>query len=62
MTTNTNTLPNTDSPEVMQQAISIWLTNLIWEQASRLIPDEKVEAEVTSIYARVYKAVSHAHK
>lgn len=62
MTTNTSSLPNTDSPEVMQQAITMWLTNLIWEQTSRLVPDEKVEEEVTSIYHRVYKLVSQAHK
>ena len=62
MSTNANALPDTDSPEVMQQAIAMWLTGLVWEQTSRLIPDEKVEAELTSIYHRVYQLVSQAHK
>lgn len=62
MNSPTQGLPDTDSPEVMQQAISAWLTSMIWEQTSRLVPDEKVEEEITSIYSRVYKLVNGVHR
>lgn len=54
-------LPNTDSPEVMSQAVSIWLTHVIWEQYSRVVHPEELEEQMLNVYSRVYKSVSEAH-
>jgi hypothetical protein len=53
-------LPNTDSPEVMQQAVSVWLTHMIWQQLSRYHTDD-YEEKLLALYDRVYKSVSGAH-
>lgn len=53
-------LPNTDSPEVMRQVVSLWLTNLIWDQYSRGIPPERTEEEIVGMYTRVYQALQPA--
>lgn len=54
-------LPDTDSPEVMQQVISLWLTNVIWEENSRLVSSEDLEGKLLETYSRVYQAVRNAH-
>jgi len=54
-------LPNSDSPEVMTQAVSIWLTHVIWEQFSRVTHPEEIEEQLLGVYSRVYKSVSDAH-
>lgn len=55
------TLPNTDSPEVMQQAISTWMTTLIWKQVARGVHDDEAEELLLGIYTRIYRAVKTAH-
>jgi hypothetical protein len=54
-------LPNTDSPEVMTQAVSVWLTSEIWREVSRIVRDDEAEEELSGIYARVYASVKKAH-
>jgi hypothetical protein len=53
-------LPNTDSPEVMNKAVSIWLAHVIWEQFSRVSHPEEIEEQLLGVYERVYKSVSSA--
>ena len=53
-------LPDTDSPEVMQQAISAWLTHIIWQHMSRYHTDD-MEEQLIELYSRVYKSISTAH-
>ena len=53
-------LPNTDSPNVMNQAVTIWLTHVIWEQFSRVSHPEEIEEQLLGVYERVYKSVSSA--
>lgn len=53
-------IPNTDSPEVMRQAVSLWLTNVIWDQQSRGVPPERTEEEMVGLYLRVYQALHEA--
>jgi hypothetical protein len=55
------TFPNTDSPEVMQAAVSAWITSLIWKQVSRGVHDDDAEEMLVGVYARIYKAVKTAH-
>jgi hypothetical protein len=55
------TLPDTDSPEVMEQAICLILTDLIWEQASRSVHADDTEGAVIGLYQRVHQAVHAAH-
>ena len=54
-------LPNTNSPEVMEQAISAWLTNIVWDQHSRAVHPDELEKDLLAIYDRVYKAVKATH-
>ena len=54
-------LPETDTPDVMQQAVSLWLTNVIWDQHSRGVHPDKIEQDLLELYDRVYKAVRKAH-
>ncbi|MCE7938448.1 hypothetical protein DCC79_12085 [bacterium] len=54
-------LPNTDSPEVMEQAISIWMTTLIWRQIARVVLDEESEARLLGIYDNIYRTVRKTH-
>jgi hypothetical protein len=54
-------LPDTDSPEVMTQAVSIWLTHIVWQHLSRYHTDD-LEEELLKVYTRVYKSVAEAHK
>ena len=53
-------LPNTDSPEVMEQAVSIWLTHLVWQHLQRYHTDD-LEEQLLALYGRVYKAVHETH-
>jgi hypothetical protein len=45
----------------MTQAVSIWLTHVIWEQFSRVTHPEEIEEQLLGVYSRVYKSVSDAH-
>ena len=54
-------LPNTDSPDVMEQAVSIWLTHVIWNHMSRYHTDD-MEEQLLSLYGRVFGHVHAAHK
>jgi hypothetical protein len=53
-------LPNTDSPEVMTEAIAVWLTNIVWQHMSRYHTDD-MEPELLKLYGRVYASVKEAH-
>lgn len=55
-------LPNTDSPEVMQQAVSLHITHVIWDQVSRAVDPDATEAAILEIYHRVYSSVNAAHR
>ena len=55
-------LPNTDSPEVMQQAISCQIAFQIWEQISRIVHDDEAEQKLLNIYSRVYASVKATHE
>lgn len=54
-------LPDTDSPEVMEQAISIWMTTLVWRQISRVVHDEEAESRLLSIYDHIFRGVKKTH-
>jgi len=54
-------LPNTDSPEVMTQAVSTWLTHIIWQHMSRYHTDD-MEEQLLELYGRVYTSVAASHK
>ena len=54
-------LPDTDSPEVMEQAVSLMLTSIVWEQLSRVIHPDEAEEALTAAYARVFEKVKEAH-
>lgn len=55
-------LPDTDSPEVMQQAISFTVAQQIWDLVSRLERDEEHEEKFLALYQRVYASVKQAHQ
>ena len=55
-------LPDTDSPEVMQQAVSLLITHVVWEQVSRSVDPDSTETEILAIYKRVYDSINSAHK
>ena len=55
-------LPNTDSPEVMQQAVSLHITHIVWEQVSRAIDPDSTESAILEIYKRVYSSIYSSHK
>ncbi len=54
-------LPNTDSPEVMEMSVALWITEKVWGQVSRAIHTDDSEEILSSIYTRVYKAIKTAH-
>jgi hypothetical protein len=54
--------PDTDSPEVMQQAISFAVAQQIWDLVSRLERDEEHEEKFLALYHRVYASVKQAHQ
>ena len=55
------TLPDTDSAEVMQQAVSLCLTHMIWDQLSRGVHPDNVEEDLLALYQRVTKAIREAN-
>jgi hypothetical protein len=58
----TERLPDTDSTDVMQMAVSLWLTDLIWVQVSRTIHADDAESTLTDLYSRVYASVKESAK
>ena len=54
-------IPDTDSPEVMEQVVSLWITDQIWDQVSRLLHDDELEEKLTTLYNRVYNSVKRTH-
>lgn len=55
-------LPPTDSPEVMERAISAWLTHVIWDQHSRGVHPDHIEENILELYNRVFTAVHKTHE
>ena len=55
------TLPNTDSPEVMERAICISLTVMIWKQIYRSVHDEEAEEKLLGIYDKIFRSVKKTH-
>ena len=53
---------STDSPDVMEMTVSLWLTDQIWEQVSRAIHSDDAERVLVEIYGRVFKSVRASHK
>jgi hypothetical protein len=53
-------LPNTDSPEVMTQAVAVWLTHIVWQHMSRYHTDD-MEEQLLALYGRVYHSVAESH-
>ena len=54
-------LPDTDSNEVMQQAVSLWLTSVILEQDPRFRHTaDDFEESLLGVYQRVYAAIGKA--
>jgi hypothetical protein len=54
-------LPNTDSPEVMAQAVSVWITGQVWHSIARAVRDEEAEKTISDIYDRVFRSVKKTH-
>jgi hypothetical protein len=54
-------LPNTDNADVMQQAVSIFLMHMVWEEYSRIIDPEKIEEKALELYDRIYTKVDKIH-
>jgi hypothetical protein len=54
-------LPDTDSREVMEMSVALWITAQVWEQVSRAVHTDDSEEIITNIYTRVYKAVKTVH-
>lgn len=54
-------IPNTDSPEVMEQVVTLWITDQVWDQVSRLLRDEELEENLLQLYDRVYRSVKKSH-
>lgn len=54
-------IPDTNSPEVMEQVVSLWITDQIWDQVSRLLHDDELEEKLTTLYSRVYNSVKRTH-
>ena len=50
-------LPDTDSPEVMQQAVAVWITGQVWQALQRAVRDDEAEQVIADVYDRVYKSV-----
>lgn len=57
-----DTLPTTDSPEVMEQAVSLWLTSVIWAQKWREVHPDAVERTLLELYEHVFQTVRRTHK
>ncbi len=56
-----NSLPDTDSPEVMEQAVSLWLTSVIWGQKWREVHPDAVERTLLELYDNVFRTVHKTH-
>lgn len=54
-------LPDTDSPEVMQQAVAAWITGQVWQALQRAVRDDEAEQVIADVYDRVYKSVKKTH-
>lgn len=54
-------LPDTDSREVMEMSVALWITSQVWEQVSRAVHTDDSEEIITHIYTRVYQAVKGVH-
>jgi hypothetical protein len=54
-------LPDTDNADVMQQAVSIFLMHMVWEEYSRIIDPEKIEEKALELYGRIYAKVDQIH-
>ena len=54
-------LPSTDSPEVMQQAVAVWITGQVWQALARAVRDDETEQTITDVYDRVYRSVVKTH-
>ena len=55
-------LPDTDSPQVMQQSVSMEITEMIWEKYSSGVRAADVEGELLALYDRVYASVQDTHE
>jgi hypothetical protein len=54
-------LPDTDSPQVMEMSVALWITEKVWEQVSRAVHVDDSEEMLRDIYGRVFQSVKKAH-
>jgi hypothetical protein len=54
-------LPDTDSSDVMEMAIALWLSERVWDQVARAVHGDDAEEMLVAIYDRVFKAVRKTH-
>jgi hypothetical protein len=54
-------LPNTDSPEVMELAVAVFITEQLWTSVGRMTASDETEQVYLALYDRVYKALKKTH-
>lgn len=54
-------IEQTDSRDVMEMSVSLWITEQIWEQVSRAIHSDDSERVLLEVYGRVFRSVHQTH-
>ena len=55
-------LPDTDSKDVMEMAVALWIAERVWDQVSRAVHSDDAEEMLVSTYDRVFKAIRGSHQ
>ena len=54
-------LPNTDNPEVMTQAVAVFIMTIAWPEISRAMNPDEADVNTLALYDRIYRSVSKTH-
>ena len=54
-------LPNTDSAEVMTQAVAVYIMSIAWPEVSRALNPDEADQNALELYDRIYRGVAKTH-
>jgi len=54
-------LPNTDSADVMQQAVALNLLHLVWPEITRTMNPDEADDHAIAVYQKIYRALDATH-
>lgn len=54
-------LPDTDNPQVMTQAVAVYIMSIAWPELARAMNPDETDKNALEVYDRIYRSVAKTH-